>query len=98
MPHTKLSMYIVLGFSRGNSSVSHHNANTVVKLKHITRYHCVKIKGVILRQVCYTQSIFHQNRLAQGFSTFSCSWPTKMIQYDGGPTTFAKRYKVKVIT
>ena len=50
---------LVLGFSRGNNSVSHHNANTVVKLKHITRYHCVKIKGVILRQVCYTQFIFH---------------------------------------
>ena len=46
-------------FFRDNNSVSHHNANTVVKLKHITRYHCVKIKGVILRQVCYTQFIFH---------------------------------------
>ena len=34
----------------------------------------------------------------QGFSTFFCSWPFKMIQYDGGPTTFTKKHKVNIVT
>ena len=43
--------------------MSHHNANTVVKH---ARCHCEKIKGVILRQVCYTHlSITIKNRVAK---------------------------------
>ena len=46
--YTDFSKYIPLGFSRGNISESHHNANTVVKH---TRCDCEKLKSVILGQV-----------------------------------------------
>ena len=48
----------------GNSSVSRHNTNIVVKL---TYSHCEKIKGVILTQVCYAH-LSITNRLERTFS------------------------------
>ena len=36
--------------------------------------------------------------LCQGFSTIFCSWLTKMINYDGDPTTITKKHEVNIMT